>query len=218
MSEHDDAGRMSRRRVLGGAGALAGGGLVAATAVVATAVSAGASSSAGSTLAEFVAQIDQNGGALVAYGFLNRLEGLTAADLFSDSTHPSETTALYTAFARGTLVSRVVRGAVTVLDVEGEMSFYKRSSPGASFSSPASFRVGTRGARYTLVLQDVLTVIGTDTGVPTLGGDLTKEGALLAPFDVLGPSLRLNATGLGTRSDAVAPKATLTIAGNLVGT
>ena len=78
--------------------------------------------------------------------------------------------------------------------------------PGANFSDPSSFRVGTPVARYDMTLQDVLTVFATDTGLPTLTGDMlqTAARALSGPlagqtFGRRGTRLRFFATGLGTQ-------------------
>ena len=73
-------------------------------------------------------------------------------------------------------------------------------------------------AGYDLTIQDILTVIAPNTGIPTLIGDLrqTAAGSLgRQRFGQVGSRLRLLATGLGTRTDASLPAANLTISGNL---
>jgi hypothetical protein len=230
-AQTDGGPGVSRRRLLSGTGALAGGTVLLATAgLVAVPEAAGATGSStgdptATTVAEFVAVIDQNGRALTAYGYLTRIAGLAPQVLFSDLSNPSDTTALFTAFATGRIVQRAVvpdvNPVVTALDVTGEMDFYQRAKPGADFSDPASFKVGRTVARYSLVLQDVLTVIAPNTGVPTLSGDMTQIDAYGLSYGGLfgqaGQNLRLSATGLGTRSVPSPPVAKLTIAGNLVG-
>ena len=169
--------------------------------------------STGTTTAEFVAQIAQNGGHLIAYGYFTNIRGVNSADLFNGT--PSESNADYTAYADGALVSRAVKGQVTVLDVVGTLDVYQRSTPGAAFSDPSSFAVGKNVGHFDLSLQDVLTVIAPNTGLPTLAGDMTQVGQSPV-FSRPGARFRLSATGLGTRSDAVAPVAVLDIAGNIV--
>jgi hypothetical protein len=211
-------GDLSRRTLLSGAAVLAGGTALAAagSAVlpgVAAAGGAPSSAPAGTTTAEFVAQIAQNGGHLIAYGYFNTIVGLAPSDLFSGP--PSDATARYTAYAEGDLVSRAVNGPVTVLDVVGTLGAFHRDAPGANFSDPSSFRVGATVAQFELTLQDVLTVIAPNTGIPTLAGDMTQVSGG-SVFGRPGVRLRLTATGLGTRSDATAPVAVLNIAGNMV--
>jgi len=106
------------------------------------------------------------------------------------------------------------------LDIVGTMTVYQRSQPGASFSDPSSFQVGVPVAIYDMTLQDVLTVFATNTGLPTLSGDMrqTAAGRLSGPlagqrFGRKGARLRFFATGLGFKTDP-APNANLEIAGN----
>ena len=110
--------------------------------------------------------------------------------------------------------------AVHSLDIVGTMTVYQRSTPGASFDNPSSFKDGTAVARYDMTLQDILTVIATNTGLPTLTGDMlqTLAHALSGPlsgqtFGRQGTRLRFFATGLGHKTDD-APTAQLEIAGN----
>ena len=167
----------------------------------------------GTSTAEFVARIAQDGGHLVAYGYFTKIVGVAASSLFDGT--PSETNAFYTAFAEGDLVSRAVNGPVTVLDVVGTLKVFRRRTIGATFANPSSFQVGRSIAAFELRLQDVLTVIAPDTGIPTLAGDM-KQTSGASVFGHQGARLRLSATGLGKRSDAIAPVAVLDIAGNLV--
>jgi len=103
----------------------------------------------------------------------------------------------------------------------GTMTVYQRSSPGATFDDPSSFQVGTPVALYDMTLQDILTVIATDTGLPTLTGDMVQTAAqtLSGPlagqkFGSKGTRLRFFATGLGVLTDPVKPNSQLEIAGN----
>src|SRR5262249_57623688 len=91
---------------------------------------------------------------------------------------------------------------------------------GANLNSAAWFKAGPGVARYNITLQDVLTVFATDTGLPTLTGDMTQTAAhaLAGPlagqtFGRRGTRLRFFATGLGHKTGP-APHAELEIAGN----
>ena len=146
------------------------------------------------------------------------MAGLSAADLFTGV--PSEGTARLTAYAAGTVGTRTANGAVHNLDIAGELSIYSLPGGGAGFGNPDSFKSGTRVARYTLTIQDILTVTAANTGLPSLVGDLRQTDA--APlsggkgkFGQNGSKLRLLATGIGTRLPPDPPVATLTVAGNL---
>jgi hypothetical protein len=111
--------------------------------------------------------------------------------------------------------------SVHSLDIVGTMTIYQRSQPGATFTDPSSFQVGTPVASYDLALQDVLAVFAPGQGLPTLTGDMlqTAAHALSGPlagriFGRRGTRLRMFATGLGTLTDPVTLNAQLEIAGN----
>jgi hypothetical protein len=176
----------------------------------------------GTTTVEFRGRVTQSGTtgqSFTSYGYLIRASHTDESDLFS-GTPLSEATALLTAYATGNLGARTVDMVVHSLDIVGTMTIYQRSQPGASFNDPLSFRVGTPVARYNMTLQDILTVFATNTGLPTLTGDMvqTAARALSGPlagqtFGRKGTRLRFFATGLGHKT-SVAPTAELEIAGN----
>jgi hypothetical protein len=224
------SGGVSRRAVLTGAGVAVATGVAAATAGaavlpgVAAATGGGsvATGPSGTSVMEFVAQIGQSDADFTAYGFLSQVDGLSATDLFSPPADPNKVaTALFTAAATGKLVSRSVDDTSTVhsLDIVGQLAVYQRSTPGASFGDPSSFTSGRRVATYSVVFQDILTVIAPNTGVPTLVGDVRQlEAGYVSggrQFGARGLRLRFYATGLGMRSQAAPPVASLTVAGNL---
>ena len=176
----------------------------------------------GATTVEFrgrVAQSGSTGQSFTSFGYLIRASNADEGDLFA-GTPLSEATALLTAFATGDLQARTVDMSVHALDIVGTMTVYQRSAPGASFSDPSSFKVGTPVASYDMTLQDVLTVFAINTGLPTLTGDMLQTAAakLSGPlagqkFGRKGTRLRFFATGLGQKTSA-APTAQLEIAGN----
>ena len=140
---------VSRRSVLGGAGKVAAAGVAlgAAGAVVAPELAAAnasggiAVSPKGTTAIEFLAQIQQNGDGMVAFGYLTEVAGLSAADLFTGT--PGEGTAMLTAYATGTVGTRTANGAVHNLDLSGVLTIYSLPGGGASFGNPDSFKAGT---------------------------------------------------------------------------
>jgi hypothetical protein len=217
--------RLSRRRVMTASAVVAGVGVASAPAQAdagtgGQAVSLGAR---GTTTVEFrgrVAQSGSSGQSFTSYGYLIRASHADSSGLF-DGTPLSEATALLTAYATGNLQARTVDMSVHSLDIVGTMTVYQRSSPGASFTNPSSFQVGTPVARYDMRLQDVLTVFATAQGLPTLTGDMlqTAAHALSGPlagqtFGRKGTRLRFFATGLGALTDAAKPNSQLEIAGN----
>jgi hypothetical protein len=218
-------GRLSRRRVMTASAVFAGAGLAVAPTVSAAADTGGQAVSlgdSGTTTVEFRGRVTQSGTtgqSFTSYGYLIRASNTDQSDLFAGTTL-SESTALLTAYATGDLQARTTDDVVHALDIVGTMTVYQRSSPGATFADPSSFKVGTLVATYDMTLQDILTVILPNTGLPTLSGDMVQTAAqtLSGPlagqkFGRKGTRLRFFATGLGHKlSDA--PTAQLEIAGN----
>ena len=217
--------RLSRRRVMTASAVFAGAGLAVAPTVSAAADTGGQAVSlgdSGTTTVEFRGRVTQSGTtgqSFTSYGYLIRASNTDQSDLFAGTTL-SESTALLTAYATGDLQARTTDDVVHALDIVGTMTVYQRSSPGATFADPSSFKVGTLVATYDMTLQDILTVILPNTGLPTLSGDMVQTAAqtLSGPlagqkFGRKGTRLRFFATGLGHKlSDA--PTAQLEIAGN----
>ena len=218
-------GRLSRRRVMTASAVFAGAGLAVAPTMSAAADTGGQAVSlgdSGTTTVEFRGRVTQSGTtgqSFTSYGYLIRASNTDQSDLFAGTTL-SESTALLTAYATGDLQARTTDDVVHALDIVGTMTVYQRSSPGATFADPSSFKVGTLVATYDMTLQDILTVILPNTGLPTLSGDMVQTAAqtLSGPlagqkFGRKGTRLRFFATGLGHKlSDA--PTALLEIAGN----
>jgi hypothetical protein len=176
----------------------------------------------GATTVEFRGRVIQSGSSgqsFTSFGYLIRASHASHSGLFH-GTPISEATALLTAYATGTLQARTVDMSVHSLDIVGTMTVHQRKLPGANFNDPSTFRVGPLVASYHMTLQDILTVFATDTGLPTLTGDMlqTAAHALSGPlagqtFGRRGTRLRFFATGLGQRTNP-APNAQLEIAGN----
>jgi hypothetical protein len=225
-----ERGAVSRRTVLTGGGAAIVGGLVAGTATTvagSTAASAGGNAIAmgppGTTVLELVFHLTQNRTVFTGFGYVTGAAGLTDDDLFSDPAHRDVAHALFVATARGELVARAVEGAVHSLDIAGELRINQRSDPGASWANGASFTAGRLVARFALELQDVLTVIAPNTGLPVLNGaarQTNAESVRSGQFGQVGRQLRFTATGLGNRTDPGLDlnqaTAELTVAGALI--
>jgi len=177
----------------------------------------------GTTTVEFrgrISQTGKSGETFTSYGFLIRANGASAADLFAGST-TTVGSALFTAYATGELKARVLDQSVHSLDIDGELTVYQRTAPGATFDDQTSFTVGASVATYRLTLQDVLAVFAPQQGIPTLTGDMVQteahrlSGGLAGrSFGRRGQRLRFFATGLGQLVDPVTLNAHLEIAGN----
>jgi hypothetical protein len=220
-------GRLSRRRAMTVAGVAAGAGLASVSACSSSGSQADAGTggdvvslgASGTTTVEFRGRVTQSGESFISYGYLIRVSHAHQSGLFS-GTPLSEKAALLTAYATGDLRARTTDDVVHALDIVGTMTVYQRSSPGADFNNPSTFQVGTPVGRYDMTLQDILTVIALNTGLPTLTGDMLQTAAqpLAGPlagqkFGRKGTRLRFFATGLGHKTDD-APTAHLEIAGN----
>jgi hypothetical protein len=221
-------GGLSRRQLLTASLAAAGAGLASAQGAAARPDDDSGKgpvgiAPAGTTAVEFqarFAQTGQSGEVFEAYGYLTSAQGAAEDDLFS-GTPLGDATALLTAYATGSLVRRTVDDAVHSLDIEGSLTIYQRSGPGASFSDPASFQDGKPVARFTLTLQDIVTVFTPGKGLPTLTGDMEQtfsdrlDGAGgHGKFGHVGARARLFATGIGTLVDPATFNSILEMAGN----
>jgi hypothetical protein len=227
----DDAGVLSRRQALTAAGALAAAGVASAQSAASGTDNLPGGAAIGIALApanavEFRAQFKQTGAAgenFVAFGYLTRVASVADSELYAGATL-GEATALFTAYAEGTLNNRVLDGsAVHTLDVAGTLKVYQRTAPGATFVDPGSFKIGTLVAQFDVALHDILTVIMPGKGIPTLNGSMRQthsEKLVSAPtgrrFGRNGSRARLFATGLGTLDDPVTLNSTLNMGGNWV--
>jgi len=212
---------VSRRRILGGAGAALVGG--AGAALVGACGSSGDEATpigggvAGTTTVEFRGRIRQTGNqgeSFSCVGYLTRATGLDASKLFSGATQ-NLASSLLTASATGDLVARVLDRDVHLLDIAGVLELYQRdpaTSQAPDFAKPESFKQGTLAARFDLTLQDVLAVFATAKGIPTLTGDMRQTSA--SGFGKVGLRFRMTASGLGTLTDPITLNAELEIAGN----
>jgi hypothetical protein len=223
----------SRRRMLAGLGGAAAGGIALGSVSPAEAAEADAARKAGEvgvarplrSATRLVGRVDQRGKSFVAYGFLTVVAGLREAELFSSRGNPlSEATAYFTFHATASLVQRsVIDDRVFVVDVVGRMRHYYQASPGSSFDHPSSFARGKKIATSSIKLQDILSTIAPNEGIPTIEGPVRqlssarfRHGGRTRRFGHRGLRTRLFATGRATRTDPNAPVARLSIAGSTV--
>jgi hypothetical protein len=216
-SEPVDPGRTSRRHVL--RAAAAGAAVAAGGVAVPSATSAAAAPRTARDLAfSFAGRIDQEGFDLKGYGFLTEVAGIPDAVLFGDAVDRTEGAARLAITGAVTLERRTIRANVFVIDAVGTMAVHALDAPGASFDDPATFAAGSVVADYAVALNDVLTVIAPNQGIPVLSGELTQTSATDLQLDgawyrigSVGSRLTLNGTGSGTRTDADLPRAYLDI-------
>lgn len=144
--------------------------------------------------AEFIGRSDQNGSAITHYGYVTHVFGLPDAALFFDPANRTEATARLTYFATTTLNSRHVLGnIITTATAPGTLTFYARSSAGATFATPSSFAQGIPVATLLLRYYNVLTVQGTNGLGQPIGSAVATANA-----EGLGLLLRFSASGQGT--------------------
>jgi hypothetical protein len=145
-------------------------------------------------LAEFIGRSDQNGSTITHYGYVTHAAGFADAALFFDPVNRNETTARLTYFATTTLNSRHVLGnVITTASEPGTLTFFARSSPGATFGTPSSFAQGTPVVALALRYYNVLTVQGANTFGQQVGSAVATARA-----EGLGLQLRFAASGQGT--------------------
>jgi hypothetical protein len=215
---------LTRRTLLAGAGGMAAGGamLDASTAVAAAGPRVLGMPAHGAHALEVIGALVQDGVDLTGHGYLTRISGLSDALLYTGP-DPNEAGARFTFSAAVKVVSRSVRGSVFSATGIGTIDFFLDPEGGGDFNSPATFADGTRIARYAARFQNVLTVIAPNQAVITLDGELEQRQA--RPFELDGRHYRLgrrrlrerlSAQGLGTRTDAAAPRAGFDVVGSVV--
>jgi hypothetical protein len=145
-------------------------------------------------LAEFIGRSDQNGSTITHYGYVTHVVGFADAALFFDPVTRTEATARLTYFATTTLNSRHVLGNIITTATEpGTLTFFARSSAGATFGTPSSFTQGMPVASLALRYYNVLTVQGANALGQQVGSAVATARA-----EGLGVQLRFAASGQGT--------------------
>jgi hypothetical protein len=220
----DATGGVTRRTLMAGAGAAAGGAALAAPGGAAAQAGAGTVGVPrnGTNAIELVGAIVQDGVNLTSFGYLTRISGLRQRLLFTGSDR-SEGNARFTFLSNVEIVSRSVRNNVFSVTALGDVDFYFDESGGGDFGQPQTFAEGTRIAGSEARFHNVLTVIAPDRAVLALHGELLQRS--VRSFRLGGAPHRLGrrrlrqrlfATGEGRRTDAATPRADFDVAGHLV--
>jgi hypothetical protein len=213
---------VTRRRMLAALGGTAGAGtLIAAAPTLAGAQAAAASKAAGlpkvgANSIELLAQIDQNGRNLQAFGYATRIAGLADSQLFTlprgtkfddpNSTTPS--TARFTFFGNATINATSATDNVITVVAQGDVGLHFLEAGGADFSNPGSFASGRTIASYRGTFQDNLVTRpptpGTDNvseATVYLAGNLVQRSA--SRFTVGGKRTSVGEKGLDVRLEAL---------------
>lgn len=214
---------LSRRQALVGAAGIivvgVAGGAEMAAATGGSASQVGASGPASGL--EFLGEISQEGETLTGYGYLTEVSGLQLDQLYFGGGEPSEATARFTFHGVAHLTSMQRRNDLLVGHAEGQLHFYLRDTPGATFADPSTFAAGQRIATDDATLESINNVIAPNTGVINVFGDLRRTEIAAFRLDRrrhqlgrIGLLSRLVAPGKGLRLDPVVPRAILVVGGN----
>jgi hypothetical protein len=141
--------------------------------------------------------------------------------LFTTAFTPTAETARITFSSETEMTTRSVISNVFNVGAEGKITFYFDPTGGASFDDPDSFKDGTAIGEADMHLQNILTVIGENTGIADGFGDLVQTSALTFTvgaesyqFGQEGLALRASFAGGGVRTNPVIPQAIIAVAGN----
>ncbi|MGH2557857.1 MAG: cupredoxin domain-containing protein, partial [Thermomicrobiales bacterium] len=171
-------------------------------------------------------KIEQRGGDFSLFGYLNHVEGMETAALFTDPdpANWNESTARFTVFGSATMLNRfVLAERIFAVSAEGTLQFFFNENAGASFATPESFFSGDEIAEADLAFRSTISVYAAQEGIADGSGDFTLTSA--APFTVDGSTFQLgqsgqrhqiSLTGLGTLSEPTEPRATLDIVARTV--
>jgi len=102
-----------------------------------------------------VGQTRRRNDRLSFYGYLSRVDGLTADQVFTDPDDPGAATARFTLFGSADLESRIDLDGVAVESFSGTTRIYTNPNGGADYAVPESFFAGTAVAEAEARLQDV---------------------------------------------------------------
>jgi hypothetical protein len=213
---------LTRRRLLAALGGTAGAGSVLAAAPTLAGAQAAIASKAaglpkvGANSIELLAQINQSGRNLQAFGYATRIAGLADSQLFTqprgvkfddpNSTTPS--TARFTFLSNATISALSTTDSVITVVAAGDLAIYYLEAGGASFSSPDSFTAGKRIATYKGSFQDNLVTRPPTPGTSNLAeatvylaGNLLQRSA--SRFNVGGKKTSIGQKGLDLRLEAL---------------
>lgn len=228
--------RVTRRGLLETGGAAAGGLLILGLPETADAARAATARRVGSGPTDrhsvgLLMSVQQVGPNLVGVGYLTRVRGLTARQLFT--TPPAQSTnsprasdprpARMTFYAEAKIESLSSLGDAISSQGGGRVRIYYQARGGASFDDPSSFARGTLIATLAGSFQNDLTIVAPDTANVFMSADLTQSSARgftaggQRRLRFGGPKYAwaLRATGRGIRTDPATPRSELRLSGDL---
>lgn len=225
--------RLTRRAILAGSAAAAGG--LAVLGLPEPATAGGGARPVGArptdrTTLGLIGRVDQKGRDLVGVGHLTRLQGLPLGALYTRApgTISTDPAAADVSLARFTLLVRTRIAALSVIGPaitavgSGTAAIHLLPAGGARLDDPASFAAGRAVATFTMSFQNDLALDGPDNATVSLHADMLQRRARL--FALLGRRLRIGAAGLpwtlraagrGVRSEPTLPRSQIFVSGGL---
>ena len=213
---------VTRRRLLAALGGTAGAGsLMAAAPTLAGAQAAAASKAAGlpkigANSIEMLAQINQSGRSLQAFGYATRIARLADSLLFTqprgvkfdDPNSVTPSTARFTFLSNATIGALSTTDNVITVVASGDLALHFLDGGGADFSSAESFAAGKTIATYRGTFQDNLVTRPPTPGTGNLAeatvylsGNLVQRSA--SRFSVGGKRTTVGEKGLDLRLEAI---------------
>ena len=160
---------------------------------------------------EVVGQSLQDGDSLVSVGYVTHVAGVSDAQLFSDPAVRDEKHARLVFVDQSAVTSRSVLQTLFILTFRGTTTLHWQSTPSSDFANPASFSTGPTVGVFRTRVHDVVNVLAPNSGIATAVEELgqTRAGIIPLPgrpgrFGRVGVHLRLESTGIASRS-SVAP-------------
>jgi hypothetical protein len=229
-----DENVVTRRGLLEAGALTAGGVLVLGLPEAAPAAAAGPRVGSGLTDRHSVGllmAIRQVGPSLAGFGYLTRVRGLTAAQLFTsppaissaDARASDPGPARFTFFSEAKIESLSQLAEAISSTGGGNVRIYYQARGGATFDDPASFAKGLHIATLVGNFQNDLTLTEPNTADVHVTADLTQTrvrqfSAGAVPklrFGGAGYAWTLRATGRGHRTEPTTPRSELTLSGDL---
>ena len=161
----------------------------------------------GQVAMEVVGQSLQDGDSLVSVGYVTHVAGVSDAQLFSDPAIRDEKHARLVFTDQLTVASRSVLQTLFILTFRGATTLRWQLTPSSDFANPASFSTGRTVGGFATRVHDVVNVLAPNSGIATAVEQLSQTRAGLIPlpgrpgrFGRVGVHLRLESTGIASRS------------------
>jgi hypothetical protein len=179
----------------------------------------------GQKVIELIARSEQNDNAVVHFGYLTGISGLSQEALFSDFNITTELTARFTFFATTKITSRHELGNIITTAAPGKLTIFFNETPGGNFNEPQSFAAGVPIATYTLRYHNTLNVQAQNEGILSAAADLLQESADSFTFSGkkrrlghVGLKQRIEVAGQGTRTQIDPLQAFFLLGGHIINT